>query len=66
MSILSDKYKIPEPTIKNMIQDGVISCSWSTFEEVIRLKSEGKSTAEIAESANISISYVHKILRRTK
>lgn len=66
MSILSDKYKIPEPVIKNMIKDGVISCSWSTYEEVHRLHAEGKPTAEIADSVNISISYVHKILRRTK
>lgn len=66
MSLLSDKYKIPEPTIKNMIQDGVIPGTWSTFEEVIKLKAEGKSTAEIADATKISISYVHKILRRTK
>lgn len=66
MSILSDKYKIPEPTIKNMIKDGVISCSWGTFEEVNRLHAEGKSSAEIADATRISIRYVQKILARTK
>lgn len=66
MSILSDKYKIPEPTIKNMIKDGVISCSWETFEEVNRLHAEGKSSAEIADATRISIRYVQKILARTK
>lgn len=66
MSILSDKYKVPEPVIKNMIRDGVISGTWSTFDEVNKLHSEGKSTAEIADATKISIRYVQKILARTK
>lgn len=66
MSILSDKYKIPEPTIKNMIKDGVISCSWSLYEDVRRMRNEGKPVDEIAFSLNISVRYVYKILNCTK
>lgn len=66
MSILSDKYGVPEPAIKNMIRDGVISCSWETYEEVIKLHREGKSTAEISDTTRISIRYVQKIIARTK
>lgn len=66
MSILSDKYKIPEPTIKNMIRDGVIAYSWSTFEDVHKLHSEGKTNTEISEAIGIGTRYVQQILKRTK
>lgn len=66
MSLLSEKYKVPEPTIKNMIRDGVIPCSWETYEEVIERHKQGKSTGEIADELRISIRYVQKIIQRTK
>lgn len=66
MSLLSDKYKIPEPTIKNMISDGVIASTWSTYDEVNRLHKEGKTTTEISDLTRISVRYVQKILARTK
>jgi hypothetical protein len=66
MSILSDKYKIPEPVIKNMISDGVIASHWSTYDEVNRLHKEGKTTTEISDITKMSVRYVQKILARTK
>lgn len=66
MSILSDKYGVPEPVIKNMIRDGVISCSWSTYDEVARLHAEGKSTFEISLQTNMSQRNVQSILSRLK
>lgn len=66
MSILSDKYKIPEPTIKNMIKDGVISCSWVGWEEVYKLHKEGKSVREIAAACNIGYRTVYDILNRVQ
>lgn len=66
MSILSDKYKIPEMVVKSMIKDGVISCSWALYDDVRRLKREGKSVAEIADTLNISLRYVYKIINCTK
>lgn len=64
MSLLSDKYKIPEPTIKNMIADGVIPCSWIGYEDVFRLHKEGKSIADIAVECKIAYRTVHHILRK--
>lgn len=66
MSILSEKYKVPESTIKNMIDDGVISCSWNTYDEIIKLKREGKSPDEIADATHVSKRYVYSILNRVK
>ena len=64
MSILSDKYKVPEATIKNMIQDGLIPCTWMRYEEVFKLKSEGKSITEIADLTNMTERNVRYILRK--
>jgi hypothetical protein len=66
MSILSKKYDVPPETIKRMIKDGVISCSWSTYDEVHRLRKEGKSTAEIAFLVHTSQRWVQEILKTTK
>lgn len=66
MSILSDKYKIPEPTIKNMIQDGVISCAWVGWDEVVKLHKEGKSIDDIASACNVTRRQVFYVLRKVK
>lgn len=66
MSILSNKYNVPEQTIQNMIKDGVISCSWPLYDDVRKLKTEGKTATEIADTLNISQRYVYKILNCTK
>lgn len=64
MSILSEKYKIPEATIKNMIDDGVISCSWSAYEEVHKLHKDGKSTSEISDITKMSQRHIQRILHK--
>lgn len=66
MSLLSEKYKIPESTIKTMIADGVISCSWNTYDEIIKLKRAGKTPDEIADTTHMSKRYVYSILNRVK
>lgn len=66
MSRLSEKYKVPEPTIKNMIQDGVIACSWELREEVAKLHAEHKSIDDISASCRISRRRVFQILREVK
>lgn len=64
MSMLSEKYKVPEATIKNMIQDGVISCSWSAYEEVHQLHKQGKSNIEISDITKMSERHIRRILNR--
>ena len=50
---LAEKYNIPSATIKNMVQDGVISCSWPLREEIFemftQLKNSGQSHEVIYE-----------------
>lgn len=66
MSILSEKYKVPEPVIKSMIQDGVISCKWMGWEEVVKLHKEGKSVDDIAAHCNVTPRQVYLVLRKVK
>lgn len=66
MSILSDKYGVPEKAIKNMIKDGVIAYSWNTVEEAARLKREGKSIDDIAFELNMSPRNVLYLLAKVK
>lgn len=59
---LSNKYNIPEETLKKMYRDGVISCKWEGYEEVYNnfktRSSSGKSKndiyMDIAAEKNIS------------
>lgn len=66
MSILSEKYKVPEPVIKNMIRDGVISCSWSVYDEVVKMHAAGKSIDDIAFDTKMSTRNVRYILKKVK
>jgi DNA-binding NarL/FixJ family response regulator len=66
MSVLSDKYNIPAETVNKMIKDGIISCSWTTYDEVHRLFSEGKSTADIAHLTHVAQRTVQFILKNKK
>jgi predicted DNA-binding protein YlxM (UPF0122 family) len=66
MSYLSEKFNVPETTIKNMIRSGVISCTWEGYEEVISLYKQGKSLSEIAIETNRSKTSVHGIIQRFK
>lgn len=63
MSILSEKYEVPEQVIKNMIKDGLISCSWNTYDEVRKLYKEGKSTAEIGHLTHMSQRRVQQLIK---
>lgn len=64
MSYLSEKFNIPEGTVKNMISNGVISCSWQSYEEILKLRKEGKSVADIAYLTNRSESSVYYVLSK--
>jgi len=66
MSFLSDKYGVPQETIKKMMKSGVISCSWEGYEEVLKLRDQGKSIRDIAIDTGRSTSSVFSILRLCK
>lgn len=66
MSILSQKYNIPQDTVKKMIKDGVISCSWDNYEEVYKLWKEGKTVTDIAIATHMSERNVHYILKKVR
>lgn len=66
MSYLSEKFNIPEGTVKSMINNGVISCSWAGYEEVIKLHKAGKSLSDIAIETGRSKTGVHGIIQRYK
>jgi hypothetical protein len=62
MSFLSDKFNIPQETVKSMMRSGVISCSWEGYDEVIELHRNGKSMREIAVITNRSTTRVYQII----
>lgn len=64
MSYLSEKFNIPPETIKSLIRNGVISCSWTTWEEIYDLRKQGKSMDEIAAITNTSKGSVSKVLKK--
>lgn len=64
MSILANKYNIPEETVKQMIKDGVVSCSWPTYDEIMKLRSMGKSAMDIAAILNITERQVYKVIKK--
>lgn len=66
MSYLSEKFNIPEGTVKSMMNNGVISCSWTGYEEVINLHREGKSIGDIAIQTGRSKTSVYGIIQRYK
>lgn len=66
MSVLSNKYNIPEETVSKMIKDGVISCSWSTYDEVTAMRKNGKSVDEIASTFGVSRRHIYNILGKVK
>lgn len=63
---LSDKYGVPNDTIKKMIKDGVISCSWNNYERVSELKKSGKSIDDIVFETGYSRRMVFYILSRVQ
>ena len=66
MSILSQKYNIPEDTVKRMIRDGVVSCSWDICDHIKKMRSEGKSWDEVAFDTGMSIRNCQYILQKAK
>ena len=71
MSELSNKYNIPESTIKQMIRDGVISCTWAKYEEVYACYKSlsGKVDSvvvEVSDRTNVPIRTVYYILKQFK
>jgi len=75
MSELSNKYNIPESTVKQMIKDGWITCSVSKWEEVYKCFKEtqaltGKSkdavAFDVAQKTGASYRNVLYIVERFK
>jgi Mor family transcriptional regulator len=66
MSLLSNKYNIPETTVKQMIKDGLFYSKVVMKEDIDRLLSEGKKVPEIAAIFNCDKAYIYRILRETK
>lgn len=69
---LSEKYGVPETTIKAMIKDGWISCSAPQYEQVIytykKNISEGKSKLQAisntAEAHKMSDRHVYRVIHK--
>lgn len=68
---LAKKYNVPQETIKRMVNDGVISCSWPMYEEIYAMyqksmaiggKSKTQIFYEIAEAKGISERTVKNIV----
>jgi hypothetical protein len=69
MSELSNKYNIPESTIKQMISDGVISCTWAKYEEVyscyksLSCSNVDKVVSTVSEKTNVPVRTVYYIIK---
>lgn len=67
---LSNKYNVPQETIKKMINDGVISCSWPKYEEIYAMYTNEVKTGktktliyyEIAEKKKMPETTVKSII----
>lgn len=68
---LSEKYKVPQETIKKMVNDGVISTTWPAYEDIYAMYKQsmsigGKSKTqifyEISEKMKMSDQTVKKIV----
>lgn len=73
MSALSEKYGTSEETIKRMINDGVISCTWAKYEDVYSTYQtlsgtyKGESLViEVSIRTNVPERTVYHILSRFK
>lgn len=72
---LSNKYNVPQDTIKKMIDDGVISCSWPRYEEIYTMYQrsmivpgavKSKVVIEIGEKTGYSERQVRNIIDKVK
>lgn len=72
---ISKKYNIPQETVKNMINDGVISCSWPSYEQIYAMyqqsmsiggKSKGQIVHDICEATKASERTVYYALEKFK
>ena len=66
MSYLSEKFNIPQETVKSMMQNGVISCKWSGYEDVHKMYKEGKSIDDIVFETGYCRRNVFQILKKCK
>lgn len=71
---LSNKYNVPQETIKKMINDGVISCSWPMYEEIYEMYEQSLNTGksktliyyEISEKKGVSERTVRDVISKMK
>lgn len=68
--MIPEKYGITETAYKNMIKDGIISCSWPRFEEVYKTFKRNQADnphgalMRTAEQMNMAPSTVSDIIKR--
>jgi hypothetical protein len=70
MNNLSNKYNIPAETLKKMLKDGVISCSWARWEEIYDCYkkqlsisgSRGEAVNITSVDKNVSVKHVYEII----
>lgn len=71
MKELASRYSVSEQTIKKMIDDGVISCTWAKYEEVYSTyknlsgtyKGEGLAI-EVSIRTHVPVRTVYDIVKR--
>lgn len=70
---LSNKYNIPQATIDKMIRDGLISCSWSRYEEIYNMYKKSMTVPgaikshvvlEISDKVGISERHIRTIISK--
>lgn len=67
---LSEKYNIPKETVVKMVNDGVISCSWPSYEHIYYVYKKHKgvdkesAARKTAEEANVDIRQVYRVIHR--
>lgn len=66
MSILSEKYNVSEDTIKRMMRDGVVSCSWDVCDTIKKMRDTGKSWDEVSFQTGMSIRNCQYIIKKAK
>lgn len=64
MSILSNKYNIPEDIVKQMIKDGDATASFTMWDRIVDLHKQGKSTLDISEMVGISQRRVQGVIKK--
>lgn len=64
MSEFTNKYPMPETTMKALIKDGWVTCSLPQYEEIIIIYKQTKSVQKTADHFNCSRVHVYNVVRK--